>query len=901
MMQDGDAASFALHIIKPSVNFEPTPKQLLGWAWSSYVRHAVVINPLTSTATIRRWDEPTYEEDRIIASERDARSFIRELERLPKPVAEVSGPNVIASTLRAFTLLRTAIIQDHRGTERDVVVAFNAALLLAEKWRDSTNRIPSIGLAETIESLRSRHRPGFAVPISSSVRAYPVGDFVKTLLDQIDAGAPYLLDAGQLIRHASGLLNQEAHRQLAKPLPRFFMPPLFPKAFASTPGAKRKKASGFLRHTPRWLARALIENALRWREIRPDDHLDVLDPACGSGIFLIETVRELERFSVRKVQLRGMESSELAGIMTEFCVGEASRDLAYVSVNQLIRYPVNSLLEADWGQPDIILMNPPFKAWEALEDPDREIVEKALRSHMEGRPGRPDLCYAFIARAAMALKPGGALAFVVPSAFFKAKTATNIRGLLSSGEFRVRMVGLFRGYETFEGAQIEAAAIVVSRSQIDSPIRVVIAESDQAAIAVRLLRNAPPGHAVKRAGIELYNIPAGSLSNKTWDLNRQEDRQFADLLRATTSTRVQDLFTIRLGIRGVGPKRHGKVLVLDEERFSRLITTHAERKYFRPIADLIKNGRIIPTGHVFYPYGPDGSLQLATPEAVAAAVPAFYHDVLLPAKKPMQDRKSLHRNWWEPSEPVATWLAAHEPRIVSQAYGRRGNFAFDEIGNYAVVAGHGWCWNGAKVQKNVMLAYLAILNSRVFERLLSIHCRRIQAPRFELAAHFVHSIPLPDITSTPGELADFGQRIHSGQAHDDNALDSAVLAAYGVTQSSPASRAIEKQFKRLADQWRRDIGPTSSAARMAQHPAYQEIIRMGDAVVPCILAEIEREPDHWFIALYEITGADPVRKAHRGDIEKMAEDWVAWGKKQGLTFLPRVEHEYRHARSTRAS
>jgi hypothetical protein len=92
---------------------------------------------------------------------------------------------------------------------------------------------------------------------------------------------------------------------------------------------------------------------------------------------------------------------------------------------------------------------------------------------------------------------------------------------------------------------------------------------------------------------------------------------------------------------------------------------------------------------------------------------------------------------------------------------------------------------------------------------LGIHCRRIQAPRFELAAHFVHPIPLPDLTSTHGELSDFGQRIHSGQAYDDNALDSIVLAAYGVKQSSLrtvarkahdlASRTDddEKEFRKL--------------------------------------------------------------------------------------------------------
>src|SRR5205823_3888515 len=102
--------------------------------------------------------------------------------------------------------------------------------------------------------------------------------------------------------------------------------------------------------------------------------------------------------------------------------------------------------------------------------------------------------------------------------------------------------------------------------------------------------------------------------------------------------------------------------------------------------------------------------------------------------------------------PVATWLAAHEPRIVSQAFGKRGNFALDETGEFAVVGGDGWCWRGEAVRTDVLLAYLALLNSRVFERLLSVYCPRIKGTQFELAGRFVHNVPLPDLTSGTGEL-----------------------------------------------------------------------------------------------------------------------------------------------------
>jgi len=61
---------------------------------------------------------------------------------------------------------------------------------------------------------------------------------------------------------------------------------------------------------------------------------------------------------------------------------------------------------------------------------------------------------------------------------------------------------------------------------------------------------------------------------------------------------------------------------------------------------------------------------------------------------------------------------------------------------------------------------------------------------------------------------------------------------------------------------------------MADHPAYQEIISLGEAVVPLLLREVAREPDHWFSALKAITGANPVSPSDRGHIDKMAAAWL---------------------------
>src|ERR1700730_3709463 len=96
-----------------------------------------------------------------------------------------------------------------------------------------------------------------------------------------------------------------------------------------------------------------------------------------------------------------------------------------------------------------------------------------------------------------------------------------------------------------------------------------------------------------------------------------------------------------------------------------------------------------------------------------------------------------------------------------------------------------------------------------------------------------------------------------------------------------ARQEWEQRFLDLVALWKRERGPYSSSARLAEHPAYQQIIAMGPEVIPLLLRELEREPDHWFRALHGLTGADPVPPESRGKVREMAEAWLSWGREQG--------------------
>jgi hypothetical protein len=84
--------------------------------------------------------------------------------------------------------------------------------------------------------------------------------------------------------------------------------------------------------------------------------------------------------------------------------------------------------------------------------------------------------------------------------------------------------------------------------------------------------------------------------------------------------------------------------------------------------------------------------------------------------------------------------------------------------------------------------------------------------------------------------------------------------------------------------WHADTCYSSSSSEIRGHPAFREIISMGEAVVPLMLRDLEQGPHFWVWALPEITGAHPVPESDRGNIAKMSEAWVRWGKEQGYQW-----------------
>jgi hypothetical protein len=91
----------------------------------------------------------------------------------------------------------------------------------------------------------------------------------------------------------------------------------------------------------------------------------------------------------------------------------------------------------------------------------------------------------------------------------------------------------------------------------------------------------------------------------------------------------------------------------------------------------------------------------------------------------------------------------------------------------------------------------------------------------------------------------------------------------------------QESFDALVAEWTSATGPISSSTEIRAHPAFRQIVAAGNEAVPFILRKIKAEPSLLMLALFEITGENPVPPEANGIIREMGKAWVAWGEKSG--------------------
>ncbi len=627
LLQDGRAASFTFMTGRGDrLELQDDP---LSWMWSSNIRHLLIVDASVQRMFLRRWDRPAESRQfKIPQRGLGAEDLLTLLEGAQPP----RTPDVIRHVLTAFRLLRHTL---SINSSLESLKLLNAFLLAAQAAQRDEGRMTAILAAQTIgEALAvlddSDQAMSGVTDLPLSIRNLHAQSLAGFFLEK-EPRSGCILYSDLLFRHASSQLYQEAHLQIERE-PQQFLPGFAPE---DEPIGESPKD---VRYTPVNLARAMAQQALNalGNVLAQPSPLQILDPACGSGVFLQEALRELIRRGFGgRARLKGYDISDVAEYVSKFCLEHAKVELRDSS-NVTVEITRTDALEQDWAASDLILMNPPFIPWNALTTHQQGLLRDTLA---EAYAGHADLAMAFLLKAVKSLRPGGVVASVLPTALLSTESGRELREqILDMAD--VLGIGRFEGYTYFKTSFVEPSFVMLRKKEsgiaaVAPRARVVIASEGAEDKALRLLRLADslePGD----KSVEIFSVPATIFGGGVWMPERRAVYELKLALDQLRFPKVGSLFSIHQGIR----TGDNKAFILTAEEYGEIAET--EQPYFRPVAGqgALRNGRLLPSYYVFYPYEADGKPSITSEEQLFDVVPGYHEQFLSERRQVLEGRRA---------------------------------------------------------------------------------------------------------------------------------------------------------------------------------------------------------------------------------------------------------------------
>jgi hypothetical protein len=131
------------------------------------------------------------------------------------------------------------------------------------------------------------------------------------------------------------------------------------------------------------------------------------------------------------------------------------------------------------------------------------------------------------------------------------------------------------------------------------------------------------------------------------------------------------------------------------------------------------------------------------------------------------------------------------------------------------------------------------------------------------------------ILDGPAEVA-YWEEEEFGEAPEDSREDD-LLDRFNVREDEDVAE-LRTWFELLADELGRATSGMSSTRRAVRHPAYREILALGESSIPLLIERLDDPINRplWLRLLGSLTTLQP--GAGKGSVEDAAEAWVRWAK-----------------------
>jgi len=542
-----------------------------------------------------------------------------------------------------------------------------------------------------------------------------------------------------LLRHSAGVLFQEAQKEIL-----LFDPQMDLWSQFSNKLVTKKILYSSIHYTPAYLSRAIVEHTLKNLDFN-QPNVKIFDPACGSGEFLVEALRQLDALGyLGIIEIIGWDSAQTAINTSNYLLTYEKRTIWGDRLNFQINLVEDSLSEIWEKDFDFIFMNPPFVSWEHLSIKSRESLAATIGLNIKGKPNQAS---GFLAKAVESIKQGGIVGSILPTTILTLDTYTNVRSDIKE-ICDLLLVGKLGNF-IFEDALTDVS-ILIAQKKHNSSLPLVIWTRNEKGAAKNALRDlrkmiATNALAVEKNEYSIFTPEAFPISKKSWrPISISEVRILKDIKIFEAKERlvpVSKIFDVKQGVR----TGKNSAFIISEKDLNDLPST--EWKYFRPILnnDSIFNSKIIVKEFIWYPYDSNG-IVLKSENDLATSVPSFYGDHLMKYRKDLINlARKTEANWWHLSEHRA-WLRKHEPRICSGEFGSSSSFVFDKEGKYIVERGNAWLPKKEFQSFDYYYFYLAFFTSTIFDKLLSIYSKELAGGKwYDLGKQYTKDIPIPNI------------------------------------------------------------------------------------------------------------------------------------------------------------
>ncbi|MHB1662790.1 MAG: Eco57I restriction-modification methylase domain-containing protein, partial [Thermoplasmataceae archaeon] len=526
----------------------------------------------------------------------------------------------------------------------------------------------------------------------------------------------------------------------------------------------------------------------------------ILDPACGSGSFLIKAYKELENYWVKNSDFAQLtlDSEEFYSKKVEilrdniFGVDLDPKAVEIAQLNLLLqiserkqRLPLlqgnikigNSLIDDPsvsdkafkWeeefpdiikkGGFDIVIGNPPYVRIQNLDDKEIEHFNDTFKSAFKNY----DIYLLFVEKSLKLLRENGNLGFIIPSKFINADYGMGLRNLIAETKTLHKFVD-FKDIQVFGDATNYTCLLFLRHSENE--------EFDY--LYPKSKENFTLQEVSNSEIFQKYRLP-NPTQNESWILS---DNKASNLMKKLKD-KGQGLGAVCENIfQGLvtGSDSVYFVKVISETKETARIMNLADNHEFtieRRILKKLLKGKDIKKWsvewsgyYVVYPYlVKTGKASLIPLSEIEKDYPLTY-DYFKHYEKELKGRENdrfVSEENWHQFGRLQNIEKFEQPKIITQVLASSNTFALDKMGEYYFVGGGNAGGYGIVLKEEYKDHYyyiLALLNSKILEFYLKNISTPFRGGYFSYGRRFIEQLPIEkSVLSVENELSQVSKKL----------------------------------------------------------------------------------------------------------------------------------------------